>query len=54
MVSMLTQFRHGGLGDGQKTLSNSLVMMDCNRCLSEASINPHQTDEAYKKNRNAP
>ena len=23
LVSMLTQFRHRGLGDGQKTLSNS-------------------------------
>ena len=46
LVSMFTQFRQGGLGDGRPSLT-ALVMMDCNHCLSEASMNPHQTGEAY-------
>ena len=32
---------------GRRPSLTALVMMDCNRCLSEASMNPHQTGEAY-------
>ena len=48
LVGLLTDFEHRNLRIGQKPDLTALLMIDCSRCLSEASVKPHQSGDAYE------